>query len=139
MSLSERPEGSAGSRVPHDDDFPTPREVVTHDTSVAAPDRVMSVLVGHVRLVPKYGIGRTRQLGPGALLLRETGGTGPDVDGDNEQGVRGASARKKGGRNTAGGDRKDYFSPGANTGKEGDVNEGLDSTPWSVSKDKTPS
>ena len=79
--------------TPHDDDLPTPWEVVAHDIPEAALDGFMTEPVGHGRLVPKYGIGHTQQLGPRALLFHEAGGVGRGVYGDHEEGVGGASAR----------------------------------------------
>ena len=127
---------TAGPVAPHGDNFPTPREVVAHDISEAL-DGFMTVPVGHGRLAPKYGIGHTQQLGSRALLLHEAGGVGPDVYGDHEQGVGGASAGKEGGGDTAGGNSKSNSPPGANSGKNGAAKEGLVSTSWPVDEEET--
>ena len=50
----------------------------------------------------------------------------------------GESAGKKGGGDTAGGNGKGDSPPGANSGKDGAVKEGLASTPWSVDEEETP-
>ena len=68
--------------APHDDDFPTPREIITHDIPGTALDGFMTMPVGHRCLMANMASVLRRSWARELCFLTKL--AGPDDDGDHE-------------------------------------------------------